>query len=461
MLESFIWTHFVDELKHPVSQWHRQLMANTVHQRCAVAAPRGFAKSFYISYWYPLFAALERPGTQIQLISSTGNLAEFWLKKIQSAIETRDTIRDFYGHQIGEKWTSEELHFANGSVIMAKGAGKQLRGFRPDIIIADDLETDEMVISKDRREKFDHWFWTDLSGMLLSHGQILVIGTILHPDSFLSEIIRHGRMGWTTKIYSALDTDGKALWPDQWPVEVLDARRKEMGEYAFAQEYMNDPIPDELRVFQERWFKYYEDVPQNCVYFTTVDPAIAIGDTADFTAIVTCAVDEDENVYVVDYTNKRMLPSETVDSIFMHYDRFKSAVIAIETEGFQKMIRYDLERERIKRKKYPVIVDLKSGGRRKGLRIEALQPFFEAGKVHIRKGQEDLRTQLLRYPSPRCKDDIIDALAYQLDIIRPSRAKAKVQNPNSFIAELERSRGQTNSQDYWGNQAIRSNSKGF
>lgn len=705
MMIAFLYSHLQTELPYPIVQWHRELMNLTRFQRLAVAAPRSFAKSTYFSFFYALYLVLERPGVSIQLISATGALAEKWLARIKHHIEFTQSIRDFYGDQVGDKWSNEEIHLKNGSVIMAKGAGKQIRGFRPDVVIADDLETNEIVSSKDQLDKLKKWFWTDLMGMVLADSQVIIVGTILHPESFLMDLIQYEREGWTSRLYQAVSDDWKTpLWEAQWSVEKLKQRRAEIGSacnpyeapvlmddwtfkpigevrvgdtiigfrfgkgqrrqlvrskvlatqnreaktvwlsltngdrlrctpdhqwfsgryesgrrayhpakvgrklqkvltpvvgeitleqeraysylggiidgegackhgsvaiaqcprtnpetykkiqdtleflkipyskysnpaarvtdlfvlnggkqvktelinrchlakapqiskvmyehsfdfcsekprvqnieegnletvyslttetgnyvvwgYAskncFNQEYMNNPIPDHLRTFQEKWFKYYDKIPDGCVYFTTIDPAIETGELNDFTAIVTCAVDSKENLYVVEIINKRLLPSETVDAVFDCYTRWKSSVIGIEVQGFQKMLKFDLDREKRRRRDYPIIVELKSEGKRKGLRIEALQPWFEAGKVFIKKDQEELKMQLLRFPSPNCHDDIIDALAYQLNIIRPALGKATIQNPDSFDAHMERMKSKMRQQgpkgSVWGNFAIR------
>lgn len=439
-------------------------MQNLTHQRIAIAAPRGFAKSYYSSYFYPLYLLLERPGVQIQIISATGALAEEWAFKIRNQIEFNPTIRAFYGDLVGDRWRNDDFTLTNGSCLKAKGAGKQLRGFRPDVVIGDDLETEEMVASAEQRRKFDHWFWSDLTGMLLSHGQLVVVGTVLHPDSFLGEMLRHGKAGWKTRFYQAVQPNGQSLWPEQWPIEVLNQRREEMGSYLFQQEYMNDPIPDEFRTFQEKWIRYYDKVPEGLTYFTTVDPAIEIGDRNDYTAIVTCGIDQQENIYVVETINKQLLPSETVDAIFDVYRRWKPATIGVESVGFSKMLKLDVDREKLRRKEYPLVVELKSEGVRKDLRIQSLQPWFEAGKVYIKQDMEELKTQLLRFPSLRCHDDIIDALAYQLKIFRASPRQAMSVNPLSFIAQVEKARQEFNPHNrfagdrrFWGNHRIRGN----
>ena len=401
--------------------------------------------------------ALENPGIKILLVSSTGALAEKFLAQIARELEQNQSIIRYYGFQEPKqadakgKWCSDELHLANGSMLWAKGAEKQIRGDHPDIAIGDDLESDEMVISPERCKKFDNWFWTAFMGM--QPQQTILVGTILHTESFLSQMINHTRHGWTPKFYQAIKPDGNPLWPDKWPLSILKDIELERGIYYFQQEYMNNPIPDNLRVFQEKWFKYYTELPEGLVYFTTVDPALSLEGTADCTAVITCGIDYDRNIYIAEVINKHMLPDEVVDAIFSAFERFKPVTIAVETDGFQKFLKKDLEQERIKRHLYPVIKEVKSGGRRKGLRIEGLQPFFQSGKVYMREDQQELKLQLLRFPSSRCKDDIIDALAYQLDIIRPASEQAEQINPDSVYASiLARKRQKANaSNKYYGN----------
>lgn len=460
--EAFAYYHLTHHMQYPVSDFHKELISALAHPRIAIAAPRGHSKSTWCSFFYPLFMALEHPGIKIIIVSATASLSEVILAKIKKEIETNLTIREFYGDQEGSrKWTGSHLELANESEIVAMGTGGQIRGRRPDVVIGDDLEDDETVLSADRRKKFDNWFWNEAVGTFKgAEGQFVVVGTILHPESFLAEIINQGRFGWKTRFYQAIKKDGTSLWPDMWPIGVLHARKMELGEYGFNQEYMNDPIPDDKRVFQRQWVKYFEREPEGCVYFTTIDPAISTDRDSDCTAIVTCAVDNKENLWVVDVVNDRLLPNEVVDKVFELYRKYKSSVIGIETVAAQKLFKYEIDREKKRRNEYPIVRELKTGGRRKGLRIEALQPLFENGKIMIKEKHTELVTQLLSYPSTRCHDDIIDALAYQLDIIRPAKGQVTHVNPNSFLAVLERRRKRHKNQTggYWGNQYVRRDS---
>lgn len=457
-LEGFVWTHLRHIISKPVGDFHRELMAATTSDRIAIAAPRGFSKSSWLSFFYPLFMLLENPGIQIFIISATKSLAVEWLGKIKRELEGNQTLKEYYGDKEkgSSRWTTEELKFADGSRIGALGAGSQIRGRGPDILILDDAEEDEAVLNPERRDAFENWILKEVLGTQrgVQGLQVIMIGTILHPESFLMNLIQHGRAGWKTRLYRAIKEDGSSLWPEMWPLSLLSAQKEALGTYAFEQEYMNNPIPEDKRVFQEKWFRYYDKLPPSgVVYFTTIDPAIEIKHTNDYTAIVTCAIDVDENIYVVDIVNARMLPGETIDRIFKLYQAYRPAVIGIETNGFQKMLRYNLDKQKKERKLYPVIKELRSYGRRKNLRIEALQPFFEAGKVLIKKEHHELIRQLKGYPTTRY-DDILDALAFQLDIFRAAPKAATKLNPECFIATVERNR-QAKAPAVWGNHKLR------
>lgn len=64
------------------------------------------------------------------------------------------------------------------------------------------------------------------------------------------------------------------------------------------------------------------------------------------------------------------------------------------------------------------ISELKPNGRRKEDRIKALIPIIEMGKLYIREDMKELLNQMIRFDgNPKNSgDDILDALAYQLDI---------------------------------------------
>jgi len=61
-------------------------------------------------------------------------------------------------------------------------------------------------------------------------------------------------------------------------------------------------------------------------------------------------------------------------------------------------------------------------------RIGQLQPRFEAGALFIKKGMTDLRDQMVSFPRAT-HDDILDALAYVLQIAYPKKKKESTRTP--------------------------------
>ena len=458
----FIYYHFNGMLEHKLAPFHHELIDLLKYQKIAIAAPRGFAKSTYYSLFYPLYVALTRPGTNIVCVSSTASLAEKWLGKIRWELENNGTLLATYGKQEGPTWTTSLMKLNNGSALQCTGATGRIRGDRPHLLILDDIETDELVANPRRLEELTDWFKTAVLGTRRPDTQVILIGTILDHESFLADWISNPRVGWYTRIYTAITDDGSSLWPDMYPIKVLDEWQQELGTYAFRQEYMNDPVPAEFRTFQEKWIKYAEELPKDLVYFCTIDSAQELTKKADFTAFVTCAIDIDRNIYVIEAKRQKLLPSEIIDGIFRRHLLYPSLKFGIEQDSYGKMLKHSFEQERRLRKEYPSLTTLNSYGRRKSLRIEGLQPFFECGKIYfaLTNGNtedtfDDLRTELLRYPSPRCHDDLVDALAYQLDIIRAAKDRPQKIMPGT-VAALEQQIDQaTGSEQVWGRHSVR------
>ena len=80
----------------------------------------------------------------------------------------------------------------------------KLRGLRwnnkrPNLVVVDDLENDEAVVNRDRREKLKRWFNGALLPCLSDTGIVRVVGTILHLDSLLESLMPENQLNTTNK----------------------------------------------------------------------------------------------------------------------------------------------------------------------------------------------------------------------------------------------------------------------
>lgn len=180
----------------------------------AGCAPRGFAKSTSTSLVYLAWRTLNVTSRFSIVISDTYTQAVDLMAGLKDELEENEIIRWLYGDVIGDTWSEDDIEVigvdTNGRRlpcrIIALGAGMKVRGrkyknFRPQLVIIDDLENDEAVEKKERREKLRRWLTKAVMPAIDRQiGRIIMIGTILHRKSLLNSIIKKERefKSWAT-----------------------------------------------------------------------------------------------------------------------------------------------------------------------------------------------------------------------------------------------------------------------
>ena len=173
---------------------------------------------------------------------------------------------------------------------------------RPDLVVLDDIEDEELVRSESRRLDLEIWF----NGAVMptiepTTGQIIIVGTILHMDSLLNRMVAQNLYPeFETKIYSAINEDtNEALWPERFSLQDLEKKKEDAiarGQLPqFYMEYQNNPIPQEAAEFKHEYLNYYklEDLPDNlCVELFMDSGGGSVKKRADDTAIVVTGTDQ-------------------------------------------------------------------------------------------------------------------------------------------------------------------------
>jgi hypothetical protein len=156
------------------------------HKRVAIAAPRGHAKSTAITKCYTLAATLFRTADYILIVSDTYNQACLFLGEIKrELIQNQDLVdlfelkKDEDGNTVLEMDRENDIivAFKDGHQfrITALGSEQKVRGLlwngrRPNLIVGDDLENDEIVMNPERRDKFKQWIQNALLPCLVRKG---------------------------------------------------------------------------------------------------------------------------------------------------------------------------------------------------------------------------------------------------------------------------------------------------
>lgn len=430
---SFFLKHF---LTAEVPSFHMETYKAIPHkERLVLAAPRGHAKSTIVSVFYPLWLALFGRKKDITIISASETLAVEWLRKIKMELESNQLILGLFGDLRSDKWTESHIILKNTSMvnIRARGAGGQIRGFRPDCVILDDIETDESVESEDQRKKLRTWLYSACLNTLLPKGQLIMIGTILHPLSLLNDCLTADN-GWEKRIYRAYDDgiqeEGHELWREMWSHAKLQVRKREIGTWAFQREYMNNPVSDESSPIKDHQIRNWVALPKQYSAVITVDPAYSDDEKADYKVASLIAIDQNMNRYLVTYVRTHESTGTFMDSIINLWLNNKDFVtgVGIPNQGVEKSFFSSFLTKCEQRRVNPPVVELKNtfvntatqvSTRNKTRRIIAsLQPLFESGKYYIHAKHSEAKEELLTIGSSRY-DDIVDSLAYAEQIIQP------------------------------------------
>ena len=307
-------------------------------------------------------------------------------------------------------------------------------------IIMDDVVNRDLVSSPEQIQK-TILFYKDALDLLEPTGTLIIIGTrwsdsdlygwILdktNPERAFEDFDLFFRQAYKGNLETGADLE--MLYPQKFTQEIIEGLKRSKGPLEFAAQYMNDPMPAEEAKFKPQWFKQVlEDELKwrEMSYFTMVDPAIGQLKDSDRTAIVTIGVDQFNNWFIVNVIWEKLLPSDTINYIFANWERFQPRQIGIEMVSFQKSLQYALHDEMRRRNIYLPIVELKAS-RSKEERIEGLIPRYANGSIyHLTQCpfRDELEEELMRFPRGK-HDDVIDALAYGLQIAHQARTHKPV-----------------------------------
>lgn len=418
----------------------------------ARAAPRGHAKSTSVTLSYTLAAVLFRNRKFVLLVSDTESQAAMFLGQIKQELQDNADIVALFGLKKNDKGevsfkkdseTDIIVEFDDGYTcrIIAKGAEQKLRGLlwngtRPDLIVIDDLENDEIVMNQDRRYKFKRWFYSALLPCRSQEGVVRYIGTVLHMDSMLQELMPKDndkftvqeelktystrRLLWNSVKYKAHNSDFSAiLWPERYDAKYFKELRDDYSQRglldAYSQEYLNDPIDATNTFFKKSDFQALrkDDIQKNVNFYIAADLAIGERQRSDYTVFAVGAVDSDKVLQVRNIIRDRMDGMEIVQTILMLQRMYEPAIFAVEEGAIQKAIGPFLREEMLKSGIY-VNLELLKPSKDKAYRARAIQARMRAGGVKFDKDADwypALEDELMKFPRDR-HDDQVDAMSY-------------------------------------------------
>ena len=383
------------------------------HRFLLFSAYRGAAKTTLLSTFYPLWEIVRQKRRFVVLIGATQPLANAILELIIIELtENRALQRDFGITILSQKTESITLKVGEHNCkIAAFGAGAKIRGikylsFRPDLIIVDDLEEDELVLNKNYRDKQERWFKKAVMKLPSRKGKanIIMVGTILHHDSVFVRLQKIADLYRNFPL--VLDFSS---WKLDDPSLDLKSLQKEFQEdkEAFLQEYQNVPLSKDALTFSH--YKTYEAMPQCDFYAIGIDPAMGKR-KGDYFAIAVLGYEKKNKRFYLTATGYKKSPTQmiaTIISWYLRYAKKAQTVLAIETVAYQEFFKDVLGRAALQSGVSIPIKPIKNSAP-KELRINALAPLVKDEIILIDAKAQLLIEELDTYPKA-AHDDLLDA----------------------------------------------------
>ena len=411
-----------------------------------IAAPRESSKSTLVSFLYATHQICFRKRRFIIVVSNTYSKAAETLSNIKKEFRDNLALRKDYPITITRDSEGDSIfRWGDGfeTRVLCKGAeqigsvrGEKFGAYRPDLIIGDDIEDDEMVRNPDRRRDLKEL----IDEALIPAGehnvcQYIFIGTLLHDDSFMAKIIsKEFYPEFKKLLYRAkkLCIDGTcvSLWHEKWTMHYLEQMEKEKPD-VFAKEMQNDPVSGTNQIFFKEDFRTWRRDSDKYVLFDENNKIISMGSfkdcksaiaidlawsekrTADDNVIMGGLLTPEYDLLIYSYIAQKGLRPEFInDYIFSLHQRLKALTgfytpLGMERAMRENVARYDLERE-MRSRNYFISINPIDWETDKIKRItSALLSRYKQHSIYHQAGMGDLENQLVRFPSG-VHDDIID-----------------------------------------------------
>jgi len=189
------------------------------------------------------------------LTSYSADNAERLITPFKIKLESNNRIINDYGKQekVGQ-WEANHFVTRKGTSFLALGAGQSPRGtrneaIRPDVLLVDDMDTDEDVRNPEIIDKRWNWIEQALIPTRSISGSLLIIfcGNIIAEDSCITRAMKKADK---VEVVNIRDESGKSTWPQKNTEEMIDRVLSTISYASQQKEYFNNPV-SEGKTFKE------------------------------------------------------------------------------------------------------------------------------------------------------------------------------------------------------------------
>jgi len=419
--------------------WHIELIAAELEacrrgetKRLIINISPRSLKSICASVAFPAWLLGHDPSSQVICVSYAQDLAG------KHAIDSRTLLSAKWYQELFPTRLSQQRQAVQEFVTTQKGfrlatsVGGALTGRGADYIILDDAMKPDEALSDAQRMAVNSWYDHTLYSRLNDkrNGCIILIQQRLHEDDLVAHVL--AQEPWKmVRLPAIADRDesylietpygkkrlmrraGEPLHVEREPLEVLGHIRETQGEYHFAAQYLQSPVPLGGGLVKVAWFKTYSpgEMPSEFeIIFQSWDCANKPSELSNFSVCTTWGVKE-KHLYLLHVCRKRLAYPDLKRAVRSQAEAFGATTVLIEDAAAGVQLNQELVSEGMHAvKKYEVRMD-------KVMRLNSVTSTIENGFVHLPDKVAWLGEYLHELTSfPKGKyDDQVDSTSQALD----------------------------------------------
>src|SRR5688500_10412870 len=296
-----------------------------------------------------------------------------WLKR---AILYNRLWADTFRLRQGGRWSQEEIEIIHGVeeypiIVQAVGITGQVRGinvadYRPDLIVADDLDKEETAATPEQRKKTAGLFFGALVQSLVpasesAHAKAVLLQTPLARDDLVETCRRDPT--WNVQVYGCFDSHGASRWEERFPTRTLLEEKTAYASRNQLSIWMREKecriVSEETSSFRLAWLKKWTILPQGMWTVISIDPASSDSKKADFFAMVVLGFHAGK-MYIIDYFLERgVMPDKAATELFSFIRTYRPRNVVVETVAYQKILSWYLKKEMDAQRVYVHVKEIK------------------------------------------------------------------------------------------------------
>lgn len=226
------------------------------------------------------------------------------------------------GHAL-DKWLTTDMGAA-----MFTSIGGALTGDGADLLIIDDPHKDRAEAeSALHRDAVWEWYTGTAYSRVEPGGSIIITHTRWHPEDLTGRALaEHQHERWEHVRLPAVSDSGEALWPERWPLDALELKRKSIGEYDWASQYQGLPVARGGAVFRDvRFYAPHKPLPEGMRVSIGLDLAYTASTKADYSAAVVLG-ESRGTIYVLDVDRGQVAVPAFAERVRQLQNRYPGAI---------------------------------------------------------------------------------------------------------------------------------------